>query len=211
MKLTTTQWGLIGFSLAYVLGFGGYYIAVRNYEFLWYVAVLVLSLVLVAGTLKKTHFDTLTLGGLSLWGLLHMMGGGIQVKGEVLYALRLLPIIDRGGEFYILKFDQVVHAFGFMVATLAMYHLLWPYLGARVNWKMIYAFIFAAGMGLGALNEVVEFVAVLLIPDTGVGGYYNTALDLVFNLLGALIALGFIHFYYKPRTRLYGTPSTTGV
>ena len=41
------------------------------------------------------------------------------------------------------------------------------------------------GMGLGALNEVVEFVAVLTMPETNVGGYTNTGWDLVSNLAGA--------------------------
>jgi hypothetical protein len=42
-----------------------------------------------------------------------------------------------------------------------------------------------AGMGLGALNEVVEFAAVLTLPDTNVGGYINTGWDLVSNAIGA--------------------------
>jgi hypothetical protein len=44
-------------------------------------------------------------------------------------------------------------------------------------------------MGLGAVNEIIEFIAVLSVPDTNVGGYYNTALDLVFNGAGAVIAM----------------------
>ena len=32
----------------------------------------------------------------------------------------------------------------------------------------------AAAMGFGALNEVVEFIATLLVPETNVGGYINT-------------------------------------
>jgi putative membrane protein len=44
-------------------------------------------------------------------------------------------------------------------------------------------------MGLGALNEMIEFSAVLMVPGTNVGGYYNTALDLVSNSIGAVIAI----------------------
>ncbi|MFY7874520.1 MAG: hypothetical protein ACOVQM_03685, partial [Pirellula sp.] len=44
------------------------------------------------------------------------------------------------------------------------------------------------GMGFGALNEVIEFIAVLTIPNTNVGGYENTGWDLVFNLIGCLTA-----------------------
>ena len=35
---------------------------------------------------------------------------------------------------------------------------------------------------------IIEFGAVLALPETGVGGYYNTAIDLVANGLGALLA-----------------------
>ena len=43
-------------------------------------------------------------------------------------------------------------------------------------------------MGFGALNEVVEFIASLTLPETNVRGYENTGWDLVFNLLGSLLA-----------------------
>jgi hypothetical protein len=46
----------------------------------------------------------------------------------------------------------------------------------------------AAGMGFGALNEVIEFIAVLTLPNTNVGGYENTGWDLVANLVGTIIA-----------------------
>jgi hypothetical protein len=46
----------------------------------------------------------------------------------------------------------------------------------------------AGGMGFGALNEVVEFVAVLTLPETNVGGYENTGWDLVANLVGCVLA-----------------------
>lgn len=45
------------------------------------------------------------------------------------------------------------------------------------------------GMGIGAFNEIVEFVAVLLVPETGVGGYENTLWDLVFNSFEVLAAV----------------------
>ena len=49
-------------------------------------------------------------------------------------------------------------------------------------------------MGFGALNEVGEFVATLLVPKTNVGGYANTGRDLVANLVGVLIAAVVLRF-----------------
>jgi hypothetical protein len=51
----------------------------------------------------------------------------------------------------------------------------------------------AASLGFGALNEVVEFVATLSIPETNVGGYENTGWDLVANLVGVALASLIIH------------------
>jgi hypothetical protein len=45
-----------------------------------------------------------------------------------------------------------------------------------------------AGMGFGALNEVVEFFATLTVPETNVGGYENTGWDLVANAVGCILA-----------------------
>ena len=53
----------------------------------------------------------------------------------------------------------------------------------------------SAGLGFGALNEVVEFAATLLVPETNVGGYRNTGWDLVANLFGATAAVSLIWSY----------------
>lgn len=196
----TQKWALIIFNLVYVLGFGLKYLLARNYEFVWYVAVLVFFFILILATWSRAKFDAIILWGLSIWGLLHMAGGGVKVGDGVLYSLRLIPIVGSG-DAYILKFDQVVHMFGFAVATLVVYHLLKPYLNNQTNWRVVYPLIVAAGMGLGVLNEIVEFMAVVIFPNTGVGGYYNTAIDLIFNTFGAIAAAFFIHYYYRSRLR----------
>jgi putative membrane protein len=194
------HWGLISFNLLYVLVFAGYYLSIKNYEFLWYVAILLFFLILILATLKRTDFDRVILWGLSLWGLLHMAGGGVRVGDGVLYKFIVVDLVGSG-ESQILKFDQVVHFFGFGVATIVFYHLLRSYLAQSqtVNWTVLYPLIVLGGMGLGALNEIIEFIAVVIFGQTGVGGYWNTALDLVFNLLGAIGGVIFIHFYYRRR------------
>ena len=56
-----------------------------------------------------------------------------------------------------------------------------------------------AGMGFGALNEVIEFFAVMLLPKTNVGDYENTGWDLVANLVGATVAATTIRIVWKRR------------
>jgi hypothetical protein len=48
------------------------------------------------------------------------------------------------------------------------------------------------GSGLGAINEIIEFIAVKTLPETNVGGYDNTLWDLIFNLIGGLLAVGWL-------------------
>jgi hypothetical protein len=53
----------------------------------------------------------------------------------------------------------------------------------------------AAGMGFGAFNEMVEFIATRLLPETNIGDYENTGWDLVANFAGSLVAAALIRFY----------------
>ncbi|MBL7056194.1 DUF2238 domain-containing protein [Candidatus Woesearchaeota archaeon] len=165
----------------------------KNYEFMIYIGVIVLFLWLILHTNKKVNYSTNVLWGLTAWSLLHMSGGGLYIKGVKLYSTMIYSFV--GEPYNILKYDQLVHAFGFAVATLLFYHLLKPSLKKNFNrWISISIVLVMAGLGAGALNEIVEFFATVIVPNTGVGGYENTALDLVSNLIGALGAMIFIYF-----------------
>jgi uncharacterized membrane protein YjdF len=191
MKLTFQPWLLIIVNALYVLSFGIYYVSIKNFEFLWYVFVLVFFFALIGTTLHKTQLPAWLLWLLSLWGALHMAGGGIPVEGSVLYAYQLVHLFGSG-ESFVLKFDQVVHFYGFFVATLVVWHLLRPYVLNPYAFPVLFVTL-CAGIGLGAINEVVEFAAVVAAPETGVGGYFNTAIDLVANMIGATAATFFIY------------------
>lgn len=199
MKLTRPQWFLVAFNALYILGFATYYISIRNFEFVWYIMVMVGFFALIASTINRSKFTPMILWALSAWGFLHMAGGGVRIGDHVLYAQHLIPLFGSG-EAFVLKYDQLIHFYGFGVATFVVYHLLRPYLVPKVSRGVIYPVIVAAGMGLGALNEIVEFAAVVASPSTGVGGYFNTGIDLVFNMMGAIVAATIIHFLRKRGT-----------
>ena len=59
--------------------------------------------------------------------------------------------------------------------------------------KSLIFFAVLASLGIGLLNEILEFTMVVF-ADAGdaVGGYYNTALDLVFNFIGAVLGVWFV-------------------
>src|SRR3989344_5201640 len=181
-------WFLVLFNLIYIIGFTIYYLSIGNYEFMIYIGVLVALFVLVFAIQRRVKFSYTILWMLSIWGLLHMMGGGVQWPGdEVLYRWVPYEFYNAGdalGEFVILKFDQVLHWYVYFIMSFVLVHLL----KGKVKIKPLYFYtlVALASMGLGVVNELVEFAAAVGVQDTGVGGYYNPSLDLVFNTLGAL-------------------------
>ena len=162
----------------------------KNYEFLWYVCVIIFFMLLILFTNDKINYPNGLLWGLTIWSILHMSGGGIIINGNRLYELMILPIV--GAPYHIFKFDQFVHIVGFYVATLAMYAVIKHRLKKENKWVVVSIVLVMAGLGAGALNEIIEFFAGVVIKSTGVGGYENTALDLVANLIGAVGAMTYI-------------------
>ncbi|MDD5192925.1 MAG: hypothetical protein PHH54_03000 [Candidatus Nanoarchaeia archaeon] len=185
-KIKTFEWIILLFNIIYLVIFTFIFAERANYEFLLYTVVVAFFVVFIAILHLKYNFSYFVLSGLSMWGLLHMLGGGIIANKMVLYAYQLLPF---------LRYDMFVHLFGFFFATLFSYYVLKPYLKKTSFAVLIFlAFI---GMGLGALNEIVEFIAVLVMPQTGVGGYENTMLDIVFNTIGSILAVIWIKLKEK--------------
>lgn len=187
MLVKKGQWPILLVNVCMLVAFAGFYVARQNYEFIIYIGVIVFFLALILATNRKVEYPNGVLWGLTLWALLHMAGGSFSFGGTRLYEIVLLPLSET---YPVLRYDQFVHIVGFAVATLVMYHLLRPLLKAeRRRWTALSIVVVMAGLGVGALNEIVEFLATVLLPETGVGGYVNTSLDLVADLLGAVLGL----------------------
>ncbi|MCB1329036.1 MAG: DUF2238 domain-containing protein [Maritimibacter sp.] len=179
-----------GFVILYLAGFSAWFFSIGNAEFAIYIVTMLVLMALIGATLRVAEYPAPMLWALALWGLLHCAGGGVPVGDKVLYAVQVLPLIGDGTtEMTLLKYDQIVHALGFGITAWVLWHVLTRhYPETRGSWTA-YAFPALAAMGLGAVNEIIEFSAVVIVQDTGVGGYVNTALDLCFNAAGALIAV----------------------
>lgn len=161
-------------------------VASQNTEFLFYIGVVLVLALVVYAIHRSVNLSPYALWALSVWGLLHMLGGLLRIPADltdngsgVLYSLWLIPNY--------LKYDQVVHAYGFGVATWICWECVRTIPGIRPTTGIL-ALCALGGMGLGSLNEIIEFTAVLLIPGTNVGGYVNTGWDLVANLVGSVTA-----------------------
>ena len=188
---------VIAFTMFYVLMASLYYVQQRNWEFILYVFVVIIAGLLIKKIHSKVHFSTGILWCLSVWGLMHMLGGLIQIPiswphngdSTVLYSLWLIP------EYF--KYDQLVHGYGFGVCTWVCWQVLRPIVTGTHEYISEIILAVLASNGLGAFNELIEFFAVLMIPETNVGGYINTGWDLAFNLIGSCVA-ALIIWYAKP-------------
>lgn len=157
-----------------------------NTEFGFYGAVMLAEAAAIIWMDSRVRFSWWVLGLLGWWAVMHMAGGLIPIpesltepgRPATLYNLRLSPACP--------KYDQVVHAFGFGVATAAAWEAIRVLGRGEIRPGLgLGALLICVGCGLGALNEVIEFVATRIMPETNVGGYDNTGWDLLSNLAGA--------------------------
>lgn len=187
MTLTRREIHILIVNLIYIPIFAIVAMQKLNFEFLLYVGVVILALGFIVAKQHKVKLEPMILWGLTIWGFMHLSGGNIRVGGEVLYELILVPLVPH---YNILRYDQVVHVLGFCMATLVCHHLLKPYLRTDITkWRTLCLLIVLMGSGVGAFNEIIEFIAQETVPETHVGGYTNTMLDLIANLTGGLLAV----------------------
>ncbi|OGJ56798.1 hypothetical protein A2635_04385 [Candidatus Peribacteria bacterium RIFCSPHIGHO2_01_FULL_51_9] len=183
---------IAAFTAAYMMVATVFALKYQNWEFAFYIGVMIFLIVLILTIHRRTPLTYKTFWCLSIWGGLHMLGGlapipqSWPIDGEkyVFYSWWLIPNL--------LKYDHIVHGYGFGIATWVCWQTLRPALRNYYPTTGIILLCAIAGMGLGTVNEIIEFFATLLITDTNVGGYENTGWDLVANAVGSLVAMTFI-------------------
>lgn len=155
------------------------------YQLINFILVTALYGVLMLLTYKRAHYTKVLLAALVIWAILHLAGTAVIINNQPLYSAIILPVSET---WPIVRFDQLVHIFGFGAATLLMYQLLASKLQAINRYELGFIVVMA-GLGLGALNEVFEFIIGQAIDGTNVGDYLNTGLDLIADIMGAILAL----------------------
>jgi hypothetical protein len=198
--LTSIQWRLLLGTLIIAFGFGIFFFFEGNYEFLGYFPFLLFFIFFVAVTLTETRLPNTLLALLLLWFLMCMLGGSLHVGDAKLYDTMVWHLYGKGTELAFLRYDQLVHLLGTGLLAAAIH---WSIRTRSPQTKIIWRIAFGAlvAMGLGTLNEIIEFSAVLILPNTGVRGYYNNELDLVFNALGAIGAVLLIELYLRLKSK----------
>lgn len=113
----------------------------------------------------------------------------------------MIPISEH---YSILRYDQVVHIFGFFTMTLVSYEIIQAHIKNLYKKDLkvsfwIWLVLVMAGCWFGALNEVIEFIVDQSLPESGVGGYINTSLDLVSNLIWAILGIIVIKIFLEKK------------
>ncbi|OGY47818.1 MAG: hypothetical protein A2663_02935 [Candidatus Buchananbacteria bacterium RIFCSPHIGHO2_01_FULL_46_12] len=187
---------ILFFTLAYIAAFSARGLALSNYEFLYYTALMIAMIFLGVKVARRLHLAFFILVNLSVWGFLHLLGGNFYLSGGVrLYDFYLIPNFFR--------YDNFIHLYASFIITLALYSLLDNFTHEQIRrryWLFSFILILMAA-GLGTFVELAELLAVIALGATGqVGDYFNNAFDLFFNLFGAVLAT-IIVYYYQERPK----------
>lgn len=168
-------------------GFTAAFVAAGNTEFLVYTVSLTVLIAFVQRTDRTLNYLPLVKWCFLAWLVMHMAGGFVHLRGIRLYDLVLVPLV--GPPYEILRYDQFVHLFCYFVITGMLRSLVARIMAAEARRRMVLMVVVLSAMGVGALNELIEFSTVAFFGSTGVGDYTNNALDNVFNTAGAFLAL----------------------
>lgn len=189
-------------TIAHLTAAGVIAVAHRRYEFLVYLAFTPVLISIIMAVHLRIRLSLGLLWSLSVLALLHMTGGLTAIPADWpvegrhrLYDWWLVPGL--------LKYDQIIHAFGSAVATWFCWQLLQRTVASKSGWGFrdlrpvpgLLLFCILSGMGIASVNEIAEFIATRFIREHGVGGYTNTLMDMVYNTIGSVIVATLIWWH----------------
>lgn len=144
-------------------------------EFGLYAAVIFTFGAVIWKALRKYDYPIWMLAALQLAIVIHFAGGFMRIgpDGHSLY----------WHEFFGIRFDKIVHVVNSAVGVIVVAHI---FREARLRLApMSGVIVVLVVCGVGAAIEIIEYFAVKVIVNTGVGDYANTVEDLIMNLVGA--------------------------
>lgn len=170
------------FVLSFILG---------NTEFVIYAVTALVLVAILYKTDQTFHYSPYALWGFAVWIALHSLGGLASINGVRVYDYMLLNMV--GEPYSILKYDQVVHFYTYIVIGSLLCSVVESITSAKASHVTVGIVVVLAAVGVGALNEIIEFLPVVFFDSPGPGGYHNTVIDLITNALGAMAAVFFTY------------------
>jgi hypothetical protein len=190
--LSASERRSLAFGVLATTGFAIYGIATGSPSTFGYLSTVVVATFALLRLRRAALPSTLTTG-LALLACAHLAGGLVRVGDDVLYnASFATPVLE---------YDHFVHALGALLGTVVIWSMLRRHVPAVGRQDEALAICVLGGLGLGAANETIEFLATLAHHGAHVGGYTNTGWDLVSNTVGATLGALLIR---AQRTRLDG-------
>ena len=125
----------------------------------------------------RVRFSTHVLVLLCISGFCHMAGGNLVFEDLFLYEQ------SWGG----IGYDHLVHVIGLGTAGLAVWEATTWILHARSG-KEAALVAFLGANAVGAVIEIGEYLATLVLSVASVGDYANNMQDLIANMVGGLLA-----------------------
>ncbi len=174
------------FTVTYVVVFTRLAFQIKNYEILYYSVLIYLAVIVILFlyrdglNLRFKHYLALSL----LW-VANLAGSNLYFNGQKLYDIWFLW----------LRYDNIMHLLGCFVIAFLIFAIFerqfMPILNK--NPKIFFSMLVLITLGIGAIYEIIELIAVVLL-DAGprVGTYYNNALDLLYNFVGGSIAATYL-------------------
>ena len=166
--------------------FGTYGIATGSPSTFGYLFTVVVIGAAVAW-LRRDALPNLLAIGLAIAAVVHLAGGFISVEHNVLYNGYLGPYNKALGT-HLLQYDHFAHAYASSVIVFAAWFLLARPHGAGKGRPELLILAVGTALGMGGLNEMIEFLATIAHHGAHVGGYLNTGWDLICNFIGATTA-----------------------
>lgn len=168
---------ILGVSVAFVVGWTVYGIGTGSRLVLPYLLWMLFAGPLVMYVDGRVRFSTHVLVLLAVAGFGHLAGGNLEVGGILLYEKN----------WSVVGYDHLLHFLGLGAAGLAVWEATAWILRARSG-REAFVVTFLGANAVGAIIEIGEYLATLIIGGVRVGDYANNMQDLIANLLGALAA-----------------------
>jgi hypothetical protein len=168
---------ILGVSVTFVTGWTFYGFGTGSELALPYLLWMLVVGPLVMYVDGRVRLSTHVLVVLAIAGFGHLAGGNLEMNGVLLYE----------ESWNVVGYDHIVHFLGLGAAGLVVWEATAWMLRARSG-KEAFVVTFLGANAVGAIIEIGEYLATLVVQVARVGDYANNMQDLIANMIGALVA-----------------------
>jgi hypothetical protein len=144
------------------------------HEFFIYACGIILAILAAWVFLRRVRFPNWLLILAQIGILAHFSGAFFPIEGGRLYDAHILGM----------RYDKYVHGFNAFTGAALLSHV---FERRRAQVPLRGFVLLSATLGVGAVIEMMEYIVMITVPNSGVGNYDNNMQDLVSNFVGAAL------------------------